>query len=408
MTQRVAVTGIGLKTPAGTGVEQVLDALAEGRSTAAAVPDLCDRGLPVTFACRVPDFDTTPYFSLRELRQVDRVAMLAVSAAADAFADAGLGPFADPARVGITVGTGVAALSFVEQLVMEYGGSPERLPAFSVTRAMANSAAARLAIRYGIQGPAPTYAMACVSGAAAIGEGMLKIRSGQLDVVLAGGADAPVSPVVVSSFARMGAMSRRNDDPASASRPFDDERDGFVMGEGAAFLILESWAHAEARGASIIGELRGYGSNSDAHHIVAPREDGSAAARCMRLALADAGLGPADIGHVNAHGTSTVQNDLAEAHAIVDCFGTASPPIAATKGSLGHSLGASGAIEAVVALMSAVNGTVPPVANFRSGHGGTSMVDVVSGAVRKIPPLPALSNSFGFGGHNVSLVFAPC
>ena len=408
MRVRVAVTGVGVKTPVGTHVKQLMDGLLDARSTAATVEEFVELGLPVTFACQVPEFDAGAYCSVRELRQLERTALLAIAAAADAVGDARLDTLADPRRVGVSVGVGAGGLTATERLITEYHGRPEKVPAFTVPKIMGSAAAARIGLRLGAHGSALTYATACASGATAIGEAMQKIRSGELDVIVAGGVESTVSPVVVSAFARMGAMSRRNDDPASACKPFDAERDGFVMGEGAAFLVLERWEHAEARGAAIIGEVLGYGSNSDAHHIVAPREDGSHAADCMRLALADAGLTPADIGHINAHGTSTVHNDMAEARAIADCFGDDCPPVTASKGVLGHSLGAAGAVEAVAALLASANRTVPPVANFRSGDADLGMIDIVSGAAREIRPLPTLSNSFGFGGHNVSLVLAPC
>ncbi|MGQ0841388.1 beta-ketoacyl-[acyl-carrier-protein] synthase family protein [Actinokineospora sp.] len=406
---RVAVSGLGLKTPAGNQIKQAMATLVEARSTAATVEEFAELGLPVTFACAVPEFDVAAYCSIREQRQLERAALLAIAAAADAIADARLdAAAADPKRVGVTVGIGAGGLTPAERLVNDYGDRPDKVPAFTVPRIMASAAAARISLRLKAHGSALTYAMACASGATAIGEATLKIRSGELDVVVAGGVEASLSPVVVSSFARMGALSRRNDDPGSASRPFDAGRDGFVMGEGAAFFVLERWEHAVARGAPIIGEILGYGSNSDAFHIVAPRADGGCAADCMRLALADAGLAPGDIGHINAHGTSTVHNDLAEARAIADCFGDDCPPVTASKGVLGHSLGAAGAVEAVVTLMSASNRAVPPVANFAAGSPDMARIDVVSGAPREISRLPALTNSFAFGGHNVSLVVAPC
>jgi 3-oxoacyl-[acyl-carrier-protein] synthase II len=212
----------------------------------------------------------------------------------------------------------------------------------------------------------------------------------------------------VAAFARLGAMSLRNDDPESACRPFDADRDGFVMGEGAAFLILENWASAKARNAPVLGELVGYGTNCDAHHVVAPSPDGAVAAACIRRALADAELSPADIGHINAHGTATRRNDDAEARAVVSCFGENGPPVTASKSVLGHSLGASGAVEAAISLTSAASGRIPPVANFGSGQGVTKLLDVVAGSERVIARLPVLTSSFAFGGHNVSLVFRPC
>ncbi|OKI02560.1 3-oxoacyl-ACP synthase [Streptomyces sp. CB02923] len=404
---RVAVCGIGMKTPAGTHVKQVMDTLLQAHPTAATVDAFVERGLPVTFACRVPEFDTEPYCSVRELRQMERAAVLAVTAAADAVDAARLHGASEPARTGVAVGIGAGGLTPTEYVMSEYGDRPAMVPAFTVPRVMASGAAARISLRLGAEGSALTYATACASGATAIGEAALKIRSGELDVVVAGGVEAAVSPVVMASFARMRAMSHRNDDPAAASRPFDADRDGFVMGEGAAFLVLERWEHAVARGADILGELLGYGSNSDAHHIVAPREDGRVAADCMRLALADAGLAPDEIGHINAHGTSTGRNDLAEARAITDCFGGDGPPVTASKGVLGHSLGAAGAMEAAVTLLSAAREQVPPVANHHRPGPGTEALDVVTAAPRHIGFMPAVSNSFGFGGHNVSLVLAP-
>jgi 3-oxoacyl-[acyl-carrier-protein] synthase II len=247
--------------------------------------------------------------------------------------------------------------------------------AFTVPRVMSNSVAARLAVQtFGAQGPCLTYSTACASGATALGEAVNQIRFGQVDAAIAG--------------------------------PFDAERDGFVMGEGAAFLLLERWDLAVARGARIHGEVMGYASNCDAAHIVAPRADGLLAARCMRAALRDAGLDPVDITHVNAHGTSTVHNDDAEARALVACFPEGCPPVTAPKGVVGHLLGAAGAFEAVVALQAARNGSVPPVANFASDR-APSDIDVVAGRPRAIPRGPAISNSFGFGGHNSCLVVAP-
>lgn len=405
--RRVAVVGIGMRTAAGATVKEVMDALLVGRSTAATVDAFAEAELPVTFACTVPEFDTTPYVSTRESRQMDRAPVLAVAAALDAVGDQRPDSIADPARTGVLVGVGAGGLSATEALTMEYGAAPSRVPAFSVPRIMASSAAARISLKLGARGSALTYATACASGATAVGEAVQKIRSGELDLVLAGGVEAAVSPLVMSSFAQMRALSRRNDDPAAACRPFDADRDGFVMGEGAAFLMLESWEHATARGATVLGEVLGYASNSDASHMVAPREDGGVAADCLRLALADAGLRPEDIHHVNAHGTSTVHNDRAEARALTRVFGDACPPVTASKGVLGHMLGAAGAVEAAVTILTASSGLVPPVANFRTPGPDTAMLDVVHTGPRRIARGPAVSNSFGFGGHNVSLVVAP-
>ncbi|MEV7013783.1 beta-ketoacyl-[acyl-carrier-protein] synthase family protein [Streptosporangium sp. NPDC051022] len=401
--RRVAVTGVGVKSPAGNTVEDLLERLKEARSTAATVEELAGNGVAVTFACTVPEFDLDRYVILRQRRQMDRGTTLALAAAVDAVESARLGDLAAPERVGVAVGTGTAGLGATEEVLRHCEHDPARIPAFTVPQIMANSAAARIGMRLGARGTALTYATACASGATAIGEAMLKIRSGECDVMIAGGADAPVTPMVMAAFARIGALSGRNDDPRAASRPFDADRDGFVMGEGAAFMVLEDWEHAERRGAAILGEMLGYGSTSDAHHIVAPREDGAVAAACMARAVKDAGLSFADIGHVNAHGTSTHLNDRAEARALASCFADGCPPVTAPKGVVGHLIGAAGALEAVISLGVAAEGLVPPVANFGTSECADG-IDLVTGTPRKITSPVALSNSFAFGGHNVSLV----
>ncbi|MEV6976590.1 beta-ketoacyl-[acyl-carrier-protein] synthase family protein [Kitasatospora sp. NPDC093806] len=403
---RVAVTGIGVKSPAGHGIEEVFAALLTARSVAGRVERLVEADVPVHFACLVPPFDLDGYLSLREARQMDRPAQLLLCAAADALADARL-PADQPAdRVGVQIGTGIGGLSSMEDATAGYVSRPRDLPVHTVPRTMANSPACRLALRYGFQGTCTTYSSACASGGTALGEAARRIRHGELDVAVAGGVDAGVSTVVMGSFAKMRALSTRNDDPARASRPFDADRDGFVMGEGAAVLVLERLDAARARGAVVHGEIAGYAENCDAFHIVAPHEDGAVAARCMRQALADAGLTPADIGHVSAHGTSTVPGDRAEARAIDRCFDGQSPPVTAVKGVTGHLIGAAGALEAALALLCAARGVVPPVANLRSSP-EADWADLVRGAARTIAPAPVLSNSFGFGGQNACLVLAP-
>jgi 3-oxoacyl-[acyl-carrier-protein] synthase II len=268
---------------------------------------------------------------------------------------------------------------------------------------MPNAAAALVAIRHGFTGPNLAIATACATGAHAIGEGARLLRDGMADVVVCGGTEASVSPVAMAAFARMGALSR-NPDPAAASRPFDDDRDGFVMGEGAAFVVLEPYDRAASRGARIHGEVLGYGLTCDAHHITAPIDDGSGAVAAIEMALADAGIAAGAIGHVNAHGTSTPQNDAAEAAAIAKVFGAGAVPVTSTKGVTGHLIGAAGAVEAVVALLAAARGVVPPTANHRH----TDLpVDVVAGQPRTIEVAPAVSTSFAFGGHNAALVLGP-
>lgn len=404
--RRVVVTGIGLQTPVGSRPEIVLAGLTRPRTAAATLAGLAGSGLPVDFAATITDPDPEPYCTARELRQMGRFAFLALAAGLDAVRMADVENTL-PSRSGVFFGTGLGGLRQTAETVTTHHEPPYSVPAFTVTQIMNNAVAARLGIRLGVTGPALTYATACASGASAVGEAMLRIRHGDLDLAVAGGADAAVHPLVVASFSRMGVMSQRTAAPDRASRPFDADRDGLVLGEAAAFLVLEDAGHALARGATVLGEIAGYATNSDAHHIAAPRADGRTAADCMGLALADARLSAREIGHLNAHGTSTMHNDRAETEAILACFGPDGPPVTASKGVLGHSMGASGAVEAVVALLCAVRGVVPPVANHHAGDDSTSRLDVVSGAVRRIEPAPAISNSFGFGGHNVALVVAP-
>ncbi|MEW9528645.1 beta-ketoacyl synthase [Microbispora sp. NPDC049125] len=402
---RVAITGLGLKAPGGLTVDEAMEALLSGKSAAETLPHLVEARSPVTFACRVPDFELSSYLGPREWRQMDRSAVLMAAATADAVRSAGLAETGQE-DMGVAVGTGMAGLDVAAEVAPAHVDDPAGMPTYTVLRIMANSAAARVGLRLGAKKSCLTYATACASGATAIGESMEKIRSGELERVVAGGVDSALSPLVLGAFFRVGAVSRRNDDPGAASRPFDRDRDGFVMGEGAAMMVMERWESAEARGATILGEALGYASTSDAHHVVAPVQDGSSAAACMRLALADAGLAPAGIGHVNAHGTATVLNDRAEARGIAACFGDDMPPVTASKGVTGHLVGGAGAFEAVMGLVCAARGLVPPVANLGGGP-DADLLDLVTGGPRRIPPAPVLSNSFGFGGHNACLVLAP-
>ncbi len=404
---RVVITGMGVKSPAGSTVQDAFSTALSGKSTAVHLPELLDAGLPVTFGCPVSGFAPEEYFPPHRLRHLDRPTRLGVAAAADAWADAGMdGALTDPgerARCGTYVGTGGAHIGQTAEL----GTLPrERLPVASVPMIMPNATAARVSIRHGLEGPCLTFACACASGAVALGEAMTAIRYGRIDRALAGGVEAMLTPFAVAAFARISALSRRNDAPHEASRPFDRDRDGFVMAEAAAFLVLERADLAEARGARVYGELAGYAAGADAGHIVQPLEDGEVAARTMRAALDDARLSPGDIGHVNAHATATLHNDRAEARAIASCFPAGSPPVTATKGVTGHLMGSGGAVEAVFALLAARAGLVPPTANFTGGP-DADPIDVVHGTPRRVPAAPVLSNSFGFGGHDATLVLVP-
>jgi 3-oxoacyl-[acyl-carrier-protein] synthase II len=399
---RIAVTGMGIKCPAGTDVDTVWSTMRAGRSMAAPI-DIFDASLlDVRFACQVPDFDPVDYFGPKEVRRQDRVTHLGFAAAADAIENAGEF-MTDPERVAVVAATGVGGLTTLEENChVFYERGPSRVSPFFVPMMMPNATAGVISMRYGFTGPAFCVSTACAAGTNAIGEGVRLLRDGSSDVVIAGGTEA-FTAVTVAAFARMGALSKRNDDPTAASRPFDIDRDGFVIAEGAAFLVLESMERALARGATIHGEVAGYGRNSDAYHITAPSPGGAGAARCMQLAMDDAGIGPEDIGHVNAHGTSTPLNDAAEAEALHKVFGDAPPPVTAPKGVLGHMIGGAGAAEAVISLLVLRDGVLPPTANLTT-IGDDIALDVVHGAERPVDAKPAISNSFGFGGHNASLV----
>jgi 3-oxoacyl-[acyl-carrier-protein] synthase II len=401
---RVVVTGVGVKTPAGTDLESFWARLRSGEATARAVQGFDPSALPVRFAGEVPDFDPVPYFGPKESRRQDRVTQLGFGAAADALGDAGdLG--ADPSRCAVIIGTGVGGLQTLEEnerVYIEKGAA--RVSPFFVPMMMPNATAGVVAMQLGWTGPNLCVATACSAGAHAIGEGARLIRDGAADVVMAGGTEAAVTPLTMAAFARMGALSTRNDEPERASRPFDADRDGFVIGEGATCVVLESMERARARGATVYGEVAGYGRNADAYHITAPSPGGAGAAVCMQMALDDAGIDASAVGHVNAHGTSTELNDAAEAEAVRKVFGDSPPPVTSTKGVTGHLIGAAGAVEAVAAILAVRDGLVPPTANLER-LGDDIELDVVAGSEREIGPKPAISNSFGFGGHNACLVF---
>jgi 3-oxoacyl-[acyl-carrier-protein] synthase II len=400
---RVVVTGLGVKTPAGNDVATFWETLLAGQSVAADITSFDTTDLPVRFACQVKDFDGAEYLGPKEVRRVDRNAQLGFAAAIDAVRSAGE-PGADPARCAVVAGIGIGGLSTLEdqeRVLIERG--PTRVTPFLVPMMMPNATPAIVAMELGWTGPNVCVATACAAGTHAVGEGARLIRDGTADVVLAGGAEAVVVPIAIAAFARMGALSGRHDDPASASRPFDVDRDGFVMGEGAAFLVLER--RARARGVPILGEVLGYGRNADAYHITAPSPGGSGATACMQLALDDAGLPPSAIGHVNAHGTSTPLNDASEAEAIVKVFDGSPPPVTSTKGVTGHLIAAAGAVEAVASILSLRDGLAPPTANHQRTDPEITL-DVIAGSPRPLRG-PVLSNSFGFGGHNATLVFGP-
>lgn len=402
---RVVVTGAGVKVPGGNDVATFWERVRAGRSAAGPITRFDASALPVRIAAEVTDYDATDYLGPKEPRRLDRFTQLAYGAAADALEAAGE-IAANPDRCGVIAATGIGGLDTLEANLHTYWTrDPMRVSPFFVPMMMPNAAAGLISMRTGWTGPNLCVATACASGTNGIGEGARLIRDGTSDVVLAGGSEATIDGPAIAAFARMGALSKRNEEPANASRPFDAERDGFVMGEGGAYVVLESLEHANGRGADILGEVLGYGRNADAYHITAPAPGGAGAVACMELALADAGLDAGDVAHVNAHGTATELNDLAESEAVGKVFGEAAPLVTSIKGVTGHLIGAAGAAEAIISLYSAREGIAPRTANFeQTGDGITANV---SAEERSFPAGPVLSNSFGFGGHNATLVVGP-
>jgi 3-oxoacyl-[acyl-carrier-protein] synthase II len=401
----VAVVGAGVRTPAGDTLDALWAGLCDGSSTAAPfVDDHLGVGVAV-LGCRAQTGDLDPYLSVQERRRLGRIQHLAIPAAEDAL-NAGGGPGPLPSeRCAVVAGTGFGAVDVhadEHAQLLERGLRGVRPPAVPVI--MPNATAALLAMRFGFRGPCHTVVAACASGAVAIGEAAELLRRGAADIVLAGGADAMLHYSVVAGFLRIDAMSRNLEHPELASRPFDVDRDGFVLGEGAGFVLMERASDAAREGREVLGIVHGYGNCSDAHHLVAPAPSGEGALRSMRLALDDAGIAATDLNHVNAHGTSTVLNDASEAAALSNLFEDSTMrPLTAPKGTTGHMIGASGAVEAIVTLLSLRHGMVPPVAGLRTVDPALP-VDPVVGAPRPIGPGYGLSNSFGFGGVNASLV----
>jgi 3-oxoacyl-[acyl-carrier-protein] synthase II len=377
-----------------------------GRSGIAAIQrfDAAALGIPVGIAGEATSFDPADLFSPKERRHKDLVVLFALAAAGEALAAASLtGRLGE--RAGVSIGTGGGLQTLLEQHRRALERGFDRVSPYLPATFIPNIAAAEISIRHGIEGPSASPATACAASASAIADGVDWIRLGRADVVVAGGAEAAVMPLAVAGFAAARALSTRNDDPTRASRPFDRDRDGFVIGEGAAALVLESEEHAVRRGARVLAEVAGYGITTDAHHITAPRPDGSGAAAAMRLALADADADAADVGYVNAHGTATLANDRTEAMAIRTALGTDSTAlVASTKSMTGHMIGAAGAFEALVCVLALANGVIPPSVNLDHPD-PECCLHFVPAEATAATPAAALSNSFAFGGHNVSLCF---
>ncbi len=404
--KRVVVTGIGLVTPIGL-TKEFRNGIFEGKNGADLITrfDASDVGSKV--AAEVKDFDPTPWIDKKDLKRMDLATQYAVVAAAQAMEDAELEGKFDPERAGVIVGSGIGGIgTVVEQtLICEQRGA-RRVSPFMIPMLIVNIPAATIAIRWGFEGVNFAVVTACASAAHSIGEAFWKIRSGQLDVALAGGTEAAIIKVAVAGFSNMRALTTRNDDPEHASRPFDKNRDGFLMGEGAGILVLEELEHAKKRGAKIYAEIVGYGANDDAYHMTAPHPEAKGMAKCMELALKDAGIKPEDIGYINAHGTSTPLNDKTETLAIKKVFGDHAYKlkVSSTKSMIGHLLGATGAVEAAAVVYCLQEQKVHPTINYEEPDPDCDLDYTPNKAVEWEFEY-ALSNSFGFGGHNASLVF---
>jgi 3-oxoacyl-[acyl-carrier-protein] synthase II len=409
MRKRVVVTGLGCVSPVGNNVNETWSALLAGTSGAAPITAFDASAHKTKFAAEVKGFDAAALFGARDARKMDRFTQFAAAAALEAMEQAQLKiDDSNRDRVGILIGSGIGGIiTMLEQYDVMRERGPDRISPFLIPMMIADSAAGNLAIRIGARGPNMSLATACASGTNALGEAAEMIRRGAADVMIAGASEAAINSLAMAGMNSMTALSTRNDDPQKASRPFDKNRDGFVMGEGAGILILESLEHAILRGANILCEFNGYGTTDDAYHISAPAENGAGAANSMRLALQDAGLNPEDIGYINAHGTSTPLNDKSETAAIKSVFGeyAYNVPVSSTKSMTGHLLGASGAVEAVVGVMVLRMNALPPTINYETPDPECDL-DYVPNEPRPAEPNHVMSNSFGFGGHNATLVLS--
>jgi 3-oxoacyl-[acyl-carrier-protein] synthase II len=400
---------MGCISPVGNNVKETWDSILAGKSGAGMITHFDASKHKTRFAAEVKGFDPVALFGPRETRKMDRFTQFATAVAMEALEQSGLKiDDSNRDRVGVLIGTGIGGIgSLLEQVEVMRERGPERVSPFLVPMMISDSAPGMLAIRFGARGPNMAIATACASGNNAIGEAMEVIRRGAADAMLAGGSEAALVPVAMAGMNVMTALSTRNDDPQTASRPFDKDRDGFLMGEGAGMLILESLEHAQARGAKILCEITGYGTTDDAHHISAPAENGAGAAISMKLAIEDANLPLTEVGYINAHGTSTPLNDKSETAAIKTVFGEQAYniPISSTKSMTGHLLGASGAIEAVFCILAIRNEILPATINYHTPDPQCDL-DYVPNQPRKSSPRHVMSNSFGFGGHNATLIFS--
>jgi 3-oxoacyl-[acyl-carrier-protein] synthase II len=407
--KRVVVTGLGLVTSIGNTVEDTWTALRQGRSGGAPITQFdAHEEFSVRFACEVKDFDPGAYLDRKEARRTDRFAQFAIAAADQALEQSALlaAEGTDRDRVGVIIGSGIGGIAtFEDQARTMFERGPSRISPFFIPMFILDIAAGLVSMRHGLRGPNYATVSACASSAHAIGDALRVLQRGEADAMVVGGTEATVSPMAMAGFASMHALSTRNDSPETASRPFDATRDGFVLGEGSGALILETLDHARARGATILGEITGFGQTADAHHLTAPAPAGAGAQLAMRAALEDAGVQAPDIDYVNAHGTSTPANDLNETLAIKAVFGDHADDlvVGSTKSMTGHTLGAAGAVEAVICTLVCREGFIPPTINFTQADPECDL-DYAHDGPRERPVRTAISNSFGFGGHNACVV----
>lgn len=405
--RRVVITGMGAVTPFGVSVDRYWEGLIEGRSGIKMITLFDTTGFDVNIAGECTSFEITQYIDVRTLKRLDRYAAFAMIAADEAVKASQLDMSKeDPTLVGVVVGSGIGGMTEIEQqhdrLVTK---GPSKVSAFTIPKLMVNAASGNISINYGAKGNSIAVSSACASANNAIGEAFKQVRSGECDVAFTGGSEAAITKLAVAAFASMKALSQRNDDPTHACRPFDKDRDGFVLAEGAGLFVIEELEHAKRRGAPILAEIAGFASTSDADHITQPREDGEGAARAMRLALRDGRINPDEVDYVNAHGTSTPLGDVAETVAIKSVFGAHAQKlvVSSTKSCVGHSLGASGGLELIASVMAIRNGVIPPTINLENPSEGCDL-DYCPKTPRDRRVRVAVSNSFGFGGHNAVLV----
>ncbi len=407
--RRVAITGLGCITALAESADGLFSALCEGRSGVSLIESFDVSEYPVKFGGEIKNFDVTRYIDQRESKRMDRFTQFAVAAASQAVKDSGL-DFSreDPYRAGAIVGTGIGGIKEIEeQHIRLLNKGPRKVSPFGVPRLMGNAASGNIAIAYGLRGPNIGVMSACASGSHAIGEAFSNIVSGRSDIIITGGTEAALTPIGLASFCSARSLSLRNNDPVGASRPFDKDRDGFVLSEGAGILVLEEYEHAKGRRARIYAELLGYGATDDGYHITAPLPDGAGAAKAMELAMADGGVEKERVNYINAHGTGTQLNDAAESIAIKNAFGSHAYKllVSSTKSCLGHSLGATGAIELLICCKAISDSVIPPTINLENQDPLCDLkMDYVALEARQCKVDVALSNSLGFGGHNACLV----